>query len=316
VDVPAGVDELSVQIISTPGTDPRGASLGWVTAGLALQPAGIDTFAITGTVFEDADKDGSLDGIEWGIGDVVVELVELVDGGGDVMTATTGSNGQYRIDAPAGDYILTLNLAAHFDATTVLSLPVTIGPDSPGHDFGFTPRAEELAAELENGDLTSNGQTVKYWTTILRRALIEEQSDRQANGHDGDTGGGGWGHGENYFGVEDLREFISTIEGLYLYDPYRFTDGAEFQEVYDILKSKPKTDEEKLYRELLVTELNFAAGYGIVNQADVVGVLVSWGESLLAAGEKTMDKDRRGDIRFALDLFEAINTGGGGGVDE
>ncbi len=325
VDVPAGVDELSVQIISTPSTDPRGASLGWVAAGLTLRPAEVETFAITGVVFEDASVDGTFDGIEWGIGGVVVELV---DGGGSIFTATTDSFGQYRINAPAGGYILNINLtdypddfnadlATSFDATTVLSLPVTIGPDSPGHNFGFTPRAEQLAAELENGDLTTNGQTAKYWTTLLRRALIEEQSERQATGHDGDTSsGGGWGHDEDYFSAEDIHGFISTIEGLYLFQPYQFTDGMELQEVYAILKNRPKTDEEKLYRELLVTELNFTAGFGIVDQADVVGVLISWGESLLAGGNKSMDKDRRGDIVFALNLFEAINTGGGGGVDE
>ena len=33
-------------------------------------------------------------------------------------------------------------------------------------------------------------------------------------------------------------------------------------------------------------------------------------------GEVTDDKSRQGDIRFALELFGVINTGGGGGVDE
>ena len=325
VDVPAGADEVSVQIISTPGTDPNGASLGWVAAGLALQPTEVETFAVTGVVFEDASVDATFDGIEWGIGDVVVELV---DGGGNVYTARTDFFGHYQIDAPAGVYTVAINLvdypddinadlAVSFDATTVLSRPVTIGPDSPGHHFGFTPRAEQLAAELENGDLLSDGQTAKYWTTLLRRGLIEEGSERQATGHDGDTSGsGGWGHDEEYFSAEELHGLISTIEGLYLTQPYQFTDGMELEEVYDILKTRPKTDEERLYRELLVTELNFVAGFGIIGQADVLGVLISWGESLLAAGNKSMDKGRAGDIVFAYNLFEAINTGGGGGVDE
>ena len=57
--------------------------------------------------------------------------------------------------------------------------------------------------------------------------------------------------------------------------------------------------------------------HGLIDEADVLGVLISWGESLLAAGQaKSYDKDRRGDIKFALDLFAVINTGGGGGVDE
>ena len=56
----------------------------------------------------------------------------------------------------------------------------------------------------------------------------------------------------------------------------------------------------------------------IVNEADVLGVLISWGESLLAGvGQKSMEKGiRSGDLALALEVFGAINTGGGGGVDE
>ena len=325
VDVPAGVDELSVQVISVDDDDLQGASLGWVTAGLALQPAEIDNFVISGSVFVDADDDGEFGTLESGIGEVVVELL---DDDGLVATAMTDFDGHYLFSAPAGAYTLNINLddypddfnatlATSFEPATALSLPVTIGPDSPANDFGFKPLAEQLAMELENGDLTSDGLSVQYWTKLFRRALIEEQSQRRANGHGGGHGqGGGWGHGENYFNGEELLEFTGLIEGLYLENPYQFTDGEELQEVYDILKNRPRTDEERLFRELLVTQLNFVAGLGITEQADLVGVLVSWGESLLAAGEEAKDKNRQGDIRFAFELFEAINTGGGGDVDE
>lgn len=325
VDVPAGVDELSVQVISVDDEDLQGASLGWVTAGLALQPAEVDNFVISGSVFVDADDDGEFGTLESGIGEVVVELL---DGSGLVATAMTDFDGHYLFSAPAGAYTLNINLddypddfnatlATSFDPATALSLPVTIGPDSPANDFGFTPLAEQLTMELENGDLTSDGLSVPFWTKLFRRALIEEQSERRANGHGGDgSQGGGWGHGENYFNGEELLEFTGLIEGLYLVDPYQFTDGEELQEVYDILKNRPTTDEERLFRELLVTQLNFVAGLGITEQADLVGVLISWGESLLAAGEEAKDKNRQGDLRFAFELFEAINTGGGGDVDE
>lgn len=328
VDVPAGVDEVSVQIISTPGSNPAGASLGWVTAGLALEPTELETFMVSGVVFEDASRDGYYDGIEWGIGGVVVELN---DGNGTVATATTTFYGEFQFEAPAGNYTVDINLngypddfnadlAAHFETIMPLSVPVTIGPASTDNHFGFTPLAEELALKVENGELPSNGFDQKYWKTLFRRAIIEEQSNRQGNGHNGGNnngnGGGGWGHNENYSSPDDLRGFLTAIEGYYLHTPYQFTDGMELEEVYDILASKPKDDESRLFVELLVTELNFAAGYGLIDEADVLGVLISWGESLLAAGEKSGDKDRRGDIKFALNLFAVINTGGGGGVDE
>ena len=326
VDVPAGADELSVQIISTVSSDPRGASLGWVTAGLAVEPVPAETFVVSGVVFEDATFDSVYDGIEWGIGGVVIELN---DGGGTVATATTDFFGQYQIEAPAGNYTVHLSLtnypddfnadlAAHFEATTVLSRSVTLGPDSSNNHFGFSPLVEQLIEDISGGVLPSNGLSLDYWTKVFRRALIEEQSERQATGHDGDTSiGGGWGHGENFFSGDDLLVFTDLIEGYYLFEPYQFADGSEFQAVYDILKSKPKTDEGKLYRELLVTELNFAAGLGLIEEADILGVLISWGESLLVEGaSKSLDKGRSGDITFALQMFEAINTGGGGGVDE
>ena len=325
VDVPAEADELSVQIISTVSTDPRGASLGWVTAGLALEPVPAETFAVSGVVFEDATFDSVYDGIEWGIGGVVMELN---DGTGTVATATTDFLGQFQMEAPAGNYTVHLSLtgypddfnadlAAHFEATTVLSRSVTLGPASTDNHFGFTPLAEQLAEDVTTGVLPSNGLSLDYWTKVFRRALIEEQSDRQANGHEGGNGGGGgWGHGENFFTGDDLLVFTDLIEGYYLFEPYQFPDGSEYQAVYDILKNKPRTIDGKLYRELLVTELNFAAGRGLIDEADILGVLISWGESLLAEESKSLDKGRRGDKEFALTLFEAINTGGGGGVDE
>jgi hypothetical protein len=328
IEVPAGADEVVVQIVSTPSTDPRGASLGWVAAGLAVEPAAVETFIISGVVFEDASQDAFYDGIEWGIGGVVVELN---DANGTVATATTTFFGEFQFEAPAGNYTVDINLtgypddfnadlAAYFDATMPLSSSVTIGPDNSDSNFGFTPLAEELAVKVENGELPSNGKDLKYWKTLFRRALIEEGSNRQGNGHDdggvNDNGDGGWGHDETYASPDDLRGFLTAIEGYYIQWPYQFTDGMELEEVYDILASKPSDDEGKLFVELLVTELNFAAGFGLIDEADVLGVLISWGESLLAAGEKSVDKDRRGDLKFALELFAVINTGGGGGVDE
>jgi hypothetical protein len=332
IDVPAGADEVVVQIVSTPSTDPRGASLGWVAAGLAVEPAEVETFTISGVVFEDASQDAFYDGIEWGIGGVVVELN---DANGTVATATTTFYGEFQFEAPAGDYTVDINLtgypddfnsdlAEHFVATMPVSSPVTVGPANSDNNFGFTPLAEELAIKVENGELPSNGEDQKYWKTLFRRAIIEEQSNRQGTGHDGgddtdtDTGNGdgGWGHDENYSSPDDLRDFLTAIEGYYLHTPYQFTDDMELEEVYDILASKPKDDEAKLFVELLVTELNFAAGYGLIDEEDVLGVLISWGESLLAADEESVNKDRRGDLKFALNLFAVINTGGGGGVDE
>ena len=90
--------------------------------------------------------------------------------------------------------------------------------------------------------------------------------------------------------------------------------GADIVETNTFNGNAPALADYEL--EAHVTELNFAAGYGLIGERDILGVLISWGESLLAAGQEAVNKDRRGDIKFALDLFAVINTGGGGGVDE
>jgi hypothetical protein len=331
VDIPAGIETLSVQLISEESQDPRGASLGWVAAGLAVEAVAVEQFTISGAVFQDADLDGFFDDIEWGIGAVVVELINANNE--VVTTVTSPDDGFYSFLADAGDYTINISydypddfnihLGTSFAPTTLISIPVTIGPDSPGNNIGFDPLDEEIIADLEAGVLLSNNVPLEDWLKLLRRGLIEENSNRQAKGHgDDDPDHGptpGWGHPSNYYDLDEILDFATFIESLYLFEPYQFTEGNEVQEIYDILKSNPRDDEGKLYVELLVTELNYAAGRGIIGQLDVVGVLISWGEALIVAGEDEAlagQKDRKSDLLRALSVFEALNTGGGGGVDE
>ncbi len=325
VMIPAGDEALTVQVVSTASADPQGASLGWVGAGLSVAAPAAPVEEITGTVFLDADRDGVLGSYESGIGNVVLDIA---DGQGLVTTVVTDADGQYQFAGPAGSYTVTLNLADHFEAfnddlaasfapTTVLTVPVS--GTTAGVDFGFVPVAEAILADLDFGELNSDAEPLAYWTKVFRRAIIAEESGRRALGHGGDgSTGSGWGHDENYFDGEGLLGLLDVIAGLYQPDPYRFTPGNEFREVYDLLKTRPRTDDQDLYRELLVTELNFAAGWGLVEETDRVGVLISWGESLLVTGAvaKSFEKDRLTDVRSAFLVFEAINTGGGGAVDE
>lgn len=324
VEVPAGSDELSVQVISSPDTAPAGGALGWVAAGLALESVGEGTFSLSGVVFEDATEDAYYDGIEWGIGGVVVELKNE---SGTVATSTTDFYGTYEFEAPAGDYTVEIdltgypddfnaNLGDYFDATTPLSVPVTVGLVSSPSFFGFIPRVDDIIYQITEGNLPSNGKDGKWWKKVFRGAGIQEQSNRQGEGHDHEIDSGGWGHMENFPSGDELLGFLDLIESLYIQEPYQFTDGLELKEVYAILASKPKDDYGLLYRELLITELNYAAGYGLVGEEDIMGVLISWGESMLAAEEDPVAKAGTRTLKDAFFLFATINTGGGGGVDE
>ena len=323
VHIPAGDQSITVQLISTNSLEPHGASLGWVAAGLTVDMPVAPNEDISGTVFVDTDPDGVMGQYETGIANVVLDVT---DGSGNVTTVVTDADGKYLFSGPAGSYTISINLADHiaffnddlaasFDPTTALSVPVSGA--TAGVNFGFVPNAEAILADLDFGTLNSDGKTLEYWKKVFRRALIEEGSNRQ--GHNGESGqGNGWGHDENYFSADELRAVLATIATLYLPEPYQFTPGSELEDVYTLLKTRPRTDDQELLRELLVTELNFVSGLGLVGEQDRVGVLISWGEGLLASapGAKSADKGRDFDVFNAIQIFSAINTGGGGGVDE
>ena len=275
-------------------------------------------FAIAGTVYVDADRDGMRDSSEEsGIADVIVELVA---DDGTVLTAVSDADGGYLFIVPGGIYTVRIDLAAYpdafnadlatsFDATSATSLEVAVGPDALNNDFGFAPRAEEIVVELETGILVSNGEPIKFWKKQLRTAL---------NG----------GNGSSVHDGAALLAFIAEIETLFLESPYQFTAGNELQEAYDILRSNSKDDVDVLYRELLATEFNEVSGRGLIGDEALQEVLISWGEALLAesqagAGAGTGPSDdirvsvtSQNEVVIAGDLFGLLNTGGGGGADE
>ncbi len=330
VDVPAGVDELEVELISTVSYDPLGASLGWVVAGLSVpEPAPDPTEHITGVVYVDADRDGVRDEFEAGVPGV---YVTLSDGQNPPLLAVSDADGVYAFAAPAGAYTVSIDLstdpdafnvdlAQSFDPTTPVSLPVTVPPAATGLDFGFVPRIAQIIQDFADGELTSDAITGRDWRKIFRHALIEEASNRQGHGHGGvHNVDNGWGHDENYFNAEELYAILAQVQTLYLPWPYQFTAGDELREAYDLLSSHPRDPEGQLLRELFITELNYVVGRGIVGETDRTGVLISRGEALLNFTDEAKagpaDKGRTDDIIGAVVIFEAINTGGGGSVDE
>lgn len=327
VTIPAGDTSVTVQVISIDSVDAQGASLGWVAAGLAVELPAPPTEDVSGTVFVDADNNGEQGMYESGIGNVVLDID---DGQGNVATVVTDADGHYVYGGLGGAYTVTIDLAAHLDAfnddlgssfapTTPLS--VVVNGATFGVDFGFVPVAEAILADLDFGELSSNARPVAYWVKLFRRGIIEEDSGRQAVGHDNGSGtdtSEGWGHDENYLSVEQLHLALDLLATLYQPEPYQFTPGNELKEAYDLLKARPRTDIERLYRELFVTELNFVTNLGLVDEADRLAVLISWGESLLVTepANKAFEKDRASDLWNAITIFEAVNTGGGAGVDE
>jgi hypothetical protein len=310
--------------LTFPGDVPLGEVYSSVTSGnesgVGIIPGPCQGFAIAGRVFVDANENGLRDpDEESGIANVIIELV---DAQGNVSTLATDQFGDYSFRKLEGTFTLNLplegypgyfnsSLSQSFDPTTVLTLEASVPPDSFGNDFGFSPQSAEIIIDLETGVLISDGETLKFWKAEMRSAA-------------------GNGNGNHVYDAAALLEFLDVIQNLYLPYPYQFTPGNELQEAYDILRNNSNEPVDILLAELLTTELNAVSGRGIIGQQELQLVLIAWGEALIAdsqapagaaAGGNGSGGDKRGnptptDLDDAIRIFELVNTGGGGGIDE
>ncbi len=156
--------------------------------------------------------------------------------------------------------------------------------------------------------MLSDGESVKYWKKTLQGAL---NNSHPPGGYDPQT----------------VVGFVEEVRGLFLQDPYDFADGYEgVQQAFEILKDHYKDEVDILWQELLATELNQVSGRGLVSQPGLQLALISWGESLIVEAwnsAQTAQSDAivpyglsSGGLSDAISLFQLMNTGGGGSVDE
>jgi hypothetical protein len=317
--------------VTLPGDIPEGLVQGTVEAGgdsqvRAIPGPACPEYEIAGAVFIDADAEGDRDPDELGIADVAVELVHpdqtvtvlVTDIDGNFSTLVGEGSYTLRIDLEAYPEAFNAQLAASFDATLPLEIAVTVGPDATDNLFGFAPRTEQIIAELESGELASNGWSAKFWRQQLEWALTDPD------------------HPEAEFDREELLAFLAEIQELYLAEIFQFTPGSELQEAYDILERQVRTPgdaqslQRSLARQLLATEFNEVSGRGLVDDPELQGVLLAWGETVWVENQELLrrlatsqDQDPQNVwaalselIPPALQIFTLINTGGGGGVDE
>jgi hypothetical protein len=308
--------------VTFPGEVPLGEVSGAIRSGddrvVGTIPGPCAGYDISGKVFADANQNALLDLDESGIANVVVELV---DSDGRVQSTTTDYSGAYVFRKVAGSYTVRIpsdasvypgsfngQLTDSFDPTTPLSFDATVPPESTGNDFGFHPQTQELIFNLESGVLLSNGESVKYWKKVLQGAL---NNSHPPGGYDPQT----------------VVGFVEAVRGLFLPDPYDFADGFDgVQQAFNILKGNYKDEVDILLQELLATELNEVAGRGLIGQPGLQLALISWGESVVDQAwqnAQTAQTDTivpyavaSGNLTDIITLFELMNTGGGGSVDE
>lgn len=272
---------------------------------------------VTGVVFVDTDGDGvQAPTTEGGITGVVVQAV---DDQGQWESAVTDSTGAYRLLLVDGLYtvfvdttgqagLVNADLGSYWSATTELSQDVTLPPDAEGVSFGFEPLIDDLVDDIIDDEIESLGVPVKFWLNEFAWALDPQEwpEDLDRRVLEFDT---------PFFTPEELLAFLDQVEALALPEPYQFTDGEEFLDVLGILSAETGTPEELLLKELLVTELNFVADRGFVNDPELLEALIVWGESLLVQAQEAPSPLLAQDLRVAIELFQTINVGGGGGFD-
>jgi hypothetical protein len=289
-----------------------GADLAYAAGPVAGAGVG---YNVSGTVFVDTDRDGLQDpATEPGLPDIVVELVDEF---GMTATAVTDSAGAWQGLATGGTLTVRIDLenypeagnaalADYYTPTTPLSYVLDLEGDVTGIDFGFAPLTTEIISAIETGALPSNGEDRKFWRAQFKRALVRA--------HRPEDNGVGM---PQVYAEEELLAFVEEIRGLFYDDPYVFTPGRELREVYNILQFRPGNLIEELRQELLVTELNHVARLGLWDanprfQADIIG----WGESVVIQETAAAADKGAIELQQAIDTFEAINTGGGGIIDD
>jgi hypothetical protein len=298
-DVPEGVVRVGIKVGST--------------AELGVLPGPCQGFVVAGTVFVDPDANGSR-GLTDEPGIIANVTVTLTGGLHGVETAVTDINGHYSFTVLAGSYTVSVagatpaadfneDLTASFTSTNPTTQNVSVGPDVVDLDFGYKPNTNKIIADFDLGVLQSTGRDRKYWTRVVRTVSRGGTLD-------------------NYDATAVLG-LLTQIEGAFFPDPYQFTDGNELTEALAILTDNSRGLLPQLYRELFVSELNDAAGFGLVGEADLQDVLLSWGESILVDGlgfGKSSSVRQAAlpdtEIESAIVVFISLNQRGGGDIPD
>jgi hypothetical protein len=177
----------------------------------------------------------------------------------------------------------------------------------PLPDSDLSAETDSLLIKLNRGTVTSDGLSVVFWRDQFRIAMADTV--------------------DGIFDPDILRALLLVVQKQGLPEPFRFTAGSELTEAESILAASGEDLLTKLRRELLATELNLASGRAWVASRDQMRRLNLRAESLINAAEAALevaegeapgeiDSELEADMRRVVEVFGAINTGGGGGVDE
>jgi hypothetical protein len=260
--------------------------------------------SISGTVYADANGDGTRDYEEAGIPGV---LVRLLDASSDeVGTVATDADGAFSFgDLPFGTYHILLPdedgnvllLATHTLTEAPLSPFETTG-DVSGLDFGLFLDVARVTLELQDGTIQTNGRSTVFWSHQFRAAVLGSEANVS-------------------FTRQQLLEFLDVIEAeVLLPGPFSFgsSDQERLSTALGILAPPIKSERERLFSELLAAQLNVVIGRGTDSEALNYAIL-AYAEAVADGGGmagKSAAKAALSTDSSTADMLSAFNGTGGG----
>jgi hypothetical protein len=235
-------------------------------------------FNLNGTVFFDANYNGSRNPDEIGIGAVPVTLL---DASGSVhASTTTAADGAYRFTGlPAGSYTVVVGGVNGMLPTTLTEHDLVLSADRAAPDTGY---GLDFAAI---GTMSANGYTIGFWKNNLEKALKGTTKGVQLS-------------------AATLAAHTVTVGGLAL-EPFASLTMSGAVNILSATGSAPTT---LLSKQLIASEYNYANGAHLNGDARLTYFFIHYGEYVL----KNASGYSSSFLLNVKDWFDSYNNTHGG----
>ena len=202
-------------------------------------------YNLTGSVFVDANEDGTRQSSELGLAGFTVALTQQ----NNKAEVVTDANGSYSFRVISGDYTVSIvnNPLGneYYTLNSASELLLTV-PEDLQVNFAFKAIASKMTQDFNEGVILLNTISAKEWEQQIRRA----------------------GKKNGIFTKTEINQLLIGVEDLLLQDPYPFNLGNNRENAALEILGKPiQTDEDLFLQQLLAAELNYLSGRGAYYRA-------------------------------------------------
>ncbi|MBN2506787.1 MAG: hypothetical protein JXQ71_08850 [Verrucomicrobia bacterium] len=306
--------QMGFYALCVPGNPPVGTTFfgacggGYYAIGQTWGPVPPATSrTVGGILFLDANRNQAPDDDEPRLGNVSVELwdaagqrlaVALSDGQGAYVFEGV-AEGDCVVHVPAGTAAPDLNeiVSRYLMPRRPMPLAVAVaGEDSLANHLGYEVDVQAVLLDFDGADPDGNGCVfagvgygIGFW----------KHQNRVAAG----------GKGTAQVAQADLLEHLRQVGSLHLPEPFRFAEGREHADALAVFGPPSGNPVALLCRQLLATELNHVAGWGLDGEMrPLQDVLIAWAENLVCHHGRVA----REELLTAAQICERINGLGHG----